>query len=196
MKKGLPAPLEAVCGFLEMFFATMLIAGMVFTYFLHVTTIKGESMMDTLKPEDKVIVTSFCKNPKQGDIIVFNADESVTMNEEGELVHGRGMNIILVKRVIACAGQTVDFDFERGIVYVGGKEYHEDYISGLTHTDEGAFIGHYPVTVPEGYVYVMGDNRRNSRDSRSAELGYVAVDNIIGKVLFRVAPSGSIGRIK
>jgi len=90
----------------------------------------------------------------------------------------------------------VDFDFERGIVYVGGKEYHEDYISGLTHTDEGAFIGHYPVTVPEGYVYVMGDNRRNSRDSRSAELGYVAVDNIIGKVLFRVAPSGSIGRIK
>ena len=82
----------------------------------------------------------------------------------------------------------------RGIVYVDGEEYRESYISGLTHTDEGA-TGNYPVTVPEGYVFVLGDNRRNSRDSRSSELGFVDADNIIGKVLFRIAPYSDIGKV-
>jgi len=192
---ALPAPVEGFFGFVETFFITMMLASLLFIYFLRVTTINGESMLETLHPDDKVIMTAFYGEPHQGDIVVLDAKESVTMNEAGELVKGRGMDKLLVKRIIACEGQTVSFDFQRGIVYVDGEEYRESYISGLTHTDEGAFTGNYPVTVPEGYVFVLGDNRRNSRDSRSSELGFVDVDNIIGKVLFRIAPYSDIGKV-
>ena len=72
----------------------------------------------------------------------------------------------------------------------------ENYITGLTHMDEGAFTGQYPVEVPEGYVFVMGDNRQISKDSRSAEIGFVAVDNITGKVLLRFSPRERFGFVE
>ena len=72
----------------------------------------------------------------------------------------------------------------------------ESYITGLTHMDEGAFTGQYPVTVPKGYVFVLGDNRQVSKDSRSSELGFVAVKNITGKVLMRISPLETFGFVK
>ena len=126
-----------------------------------------------------------------------SAEVSVDLERRVRIEHIRvGMNRLIVKRIIATEGQTVDFDFQRGIVYVDGEVYNESYISGLTHLDEGAFTDRYPITVPKGYVFVMGDNRRNSLDSRSKELGYVSVDNIEGKVLWRIYPADKLGSIK
>ncbi len=192
-KESLPKPLEALCGFIEMLLITLLAVCLIFTYLLRIAEVSGDSMSATLESGDKVVMTSFCNNPKQGDIVVFYASGAVTFDDDGGLVISAGLRRSLMKRVIAAEGQTVDFDFERGIVYVDGRELNEPYISGLTHSDQGAFTGKYPVKVPEGYVFVMGDNRRASIDSRAKELGFVPVDDIIGKVIFRLSPFAIVG---
>lgn len=176
-----------------MLLITLLAVCLVFTYLMRIAEVSGDSMSATLESGDKVIMTSFCNKPKQGDIVVFYASGAVTLDDGGGLVISAGLRRSLMKRVIAAEGQTVDFDFERGIVYVDGRELNEPYISGLTHSDQGAFTGKYPIKVPEGYVFVMGDNRRASIDSRAKEIGFVPVDDIIGKVIFRLSPFGLIG---
>lgn len=192
IKNKLPEPLESMLRFIEMLLITLLTVCLVFTYLLRIVEVSGDSMSTTLETGEKVIMTSFCKNPKQGDIVVFYAADAVTLDDEGELVVSAGIRRNLMKRVIAAEGQTVNFDFSAGKVYVDGKELNESYISGLTHSDQGAFTGKYPITVPEGYVFVMGDNRRASIDSRAKELGFVPTEDIIGKVIFRLSPFGFI----
>lgn len=192
IKNKLPEPLEAILRFIETLMITLLAVCLVFTYLLRIVEVSGDSMSATLETGEKVIMTSFCNHPKQGDIVVFYASGAVTLDDKDELVVSAGLRRNLMKRVIAAEGQTVDFDFAAGKVYVDGKELDEPYISGLTHSDQGAFTGKYPITVPEGYVFVMGDNRRASIDSRARELGFVPVEDIIGKVVFRLSPFGFI----
>lgn len=192
IKNKLPAPLETIFGFIEMLLITLLAVCLVFTYLLRIVEVSGDSMSSTLETGDKVIITNLCKHPKQGDIIVFYASGAVTLDDDSEIVVSAGIRQNLMKRVIAAEGQTVDFDFAAGKVYVDGKELDEPYASGLTHSDQGAFTGKYPVTVPDGYVFVMGDNRRASIDSRASELGFVPVDDIIGRVIFKISPFGFI----
>lgn len=172
---------------------SLFVITMIFTYLLKIVTVKGESMKNTLLPEDKLLTTAWCGNPEQGDIIIINAKEALLLAEDDSLIYKTGLDKHIVKRVIATEGQSVNIDFDRGAVYVDGVMLDEPYITSLTHIDEGAFTGQYPVTVPEGCVFVLGDNRLVSKDSRSADIGFIETKNIVGKVIFRLSPLEEFG---
>jgi len=137
--------------------------------------VDGISMMDTLHNYDRVIMSSFFYTPNNGDIIVFQAPAN----------DFRGTP--LVKRVIAVEGQTLDINFECGHVFVDGILQCEPYINEATYFS-AQFQG--PVTVKEGHVFVMGDNRNHSSDSRDSRIREVDTRRILGKVLFIAIPGG------
>ncbi len=147
-----------------------------FSFVVRLVDVVGGSMYPTLENGDKILVSNLFYKPKQGDIIVFRKDE---YREEP-----------LVKRIIAVEGQTVDIDFELGIVYVDGEALDEPYIAEPTNDPED-FYG--PVVVPEGCIFVMGDNRNASTDSRTTAIGFVDERCIMGKVYFTVFPLKNFG---
>ena len=182
-----------ILGILETVFIAAFIMSMIFTFVFKIATVKGDSMNQTLDSNDKIIAFAFENSPETGDIVIVDAKESVLIGSNGELRHGEGIKKQIVKRVIASGGQTVDIDFKKGIVYVDGVMLDEPYITGLTHVDEGAFAGQYPITIPEGYLFVMGDNRSVSKDSRSDEIGLVSEESVLGKVFFCISPMDRFG---
>ena len=135
-----------------------------------VVVVSGSSMYDTLLDGDYLLLISnvFYQNPRQGDIVVASKDS-----------FDNGAPI--VKRVIATEGQTVDIDFGTGIVYVDGVALEEDYTYTMTNLDEGTS---FPQVVEKGHVFLMGDNRNKSKDSRSPEIGQVDEREILGKAIF------------
>ncbi len=146
-------------------------------------TVTGESMCNTLQDQDKIITTDFFYTPDHGDIVVVQANELVN-DDTG--MYGEA----IIKRVIALEGDTIRFDFEQGEVYLNGELLDEDYIAQPTHlrlpgwTESGV-----DYVVPEHCVFVMGDNRNRSRDSRDLEaVGFVDRDLIMGKAVLRVYP--------
>ena len=155
---------------------TALVCGIfIFVFIGRTIGVDGRSMLQTLHHNDRVVMSSLFFTPKYGDIIIFHSS--------AEDFGGTP----LVKRVIAVAGQTVDIDFDKNEVYVDGKMLDEPYINEPTRS-RSDFKG--PVTVPEGYVFVMGDNRNNSSDSRDHRVGMVDTRYILGKVLFLLIPGG------
>ncbi|MCR4890303.1 MAG: signal peptidase I [Ruminococcus sp.] len=193
---GIKSRLRSFSDLLETLFITFFVMTMVFTYLVRIVTVNGGSMESTLMPGERLIVSLMDKSPEQRDIVLIDSKESFTLAEDGSLQKGDGIDKIIVKRVIACGGQTVDIDFSTGAVTVDGTRLYEDYLKlGLTHTDEGAFTGKYPVTVPEGYIFVMGDHRSVSKDSRSADIGFVPEDSVIGKVVLRLTPVSRFGTV-
>lgn len=160
--------------------SALIVCVVIFIFFIRVIDVKGTSMYPTLNNEDKMLVSDLFYTPKAGDIVVFKKDEYSSEKA-------------LVKRVIATEGQEINIDFDNGIVYVDGVALEEDYINELT-TTKLDFIG--PQTVPDGCVFVMGDNRNMSTDSRKTEIGMVDNRLIIGKVYCVIFPLESFGAVK
>jgi len=145
-----------------------------FLVFFRIIVVSGPSMKQTLLDGDYLLLVSnlFYREPQKGDIVVLSKQS-----------YDNGKPI--VKRVIATEGQIVDMDFENGLVYVDGYPLEEDYTNTMTNLDEGAV---FPQIVEEGCIFVMGDNRNNSKDSRSLEIGQVDKREILGKVALLLFP--------
>ena len=153
---------------------------LVFLLLFRMVIVSGSSMYSTLWDGDWLLLVSgsFYQEPEYGDIIVACKDSF----NDGEPI---------IKRVIATEGQTVDIDFEAGIVYVDGIALDEDYTFTPTNYPEGMV---FPLVVEEGCIFAMGDNRNNSRDSRDPSIGHIERREILGKAIFLVFPGTDEGR--
>lgn len=151
---------------------------LIFTFVGRLVGVEGESMLPTLRDQDRLVATNFFYNPSAGDIVVVTKPNA--------------RNEPLIKRVIATGGQTLDIDFEQNAVYVDGERLSEPYILEPMDPDFEADL-EFPLTVPEGYVFIMGDNRNNSWDSRMGPVGLVDERHILGKIIYRVMPYKDIG---
>ncbi|MEA4965280.1 MAG: signal peptidase I [Oscillospiraceae bacterium] len=165
------------------FVVILAVITVLFVFVIRLVGVSGPSMTPTLLNGEYVaLLSNFLSDSyKQGDIVVATIP---TFDDSQPIV----------KRVIATAGQTVDIDFTDGEVRVDGELLEESYINELTlsNYDDGLT---YPVTVPEGCVFLMGDNRNHSTDSRYAPIGCVSTEYILGKVILRIYPISRIGRI-
>jgi signal peptidase I len=158
-------------------FLAIILLFITMTFFARQVTVDGPSMKETLHDKDRLLVSCFDYVPKNGDIVI--------------VTHGENLDEPIVKRVIATAGQHLEINYANGEVSVDGKVLDEKYIVGTTIPVPNATV--IPEVIPDGYVFVMGDNREHSLDSRSATVGLVPVENIIGKAFIRIYPFDSFG---
>lgn len=172
-----------VCDIAETLFIFLLVFYLAKAFIFDQAVVDGTSMVPTLEGGQKLIYSKIY-TPEDNDIVIVDTSDE----------HGENLGLI-VKRVVATGGQTVDI--RDGIVYVDGEQLDEQvyeegstltashYVNTLTPPRD---VHQYPVTVPEGYVFVMGDNRGISEDSRGARVGFVPDEKVIGKVVLRYSP--------
>lgn len=149
----------------------------IFSFFFRVVGIKGDSMQDTLYEGDRIIITNMFYTPKCGDIVV------ISRNYKNEYSTEATSSDPIIKRVIATEGMVVDIDFESGTVYVDGIALEENYIKSPTFDERDM---QFPLRVGENQIFVLGDNRAESLDSRDKRIGLVDERYVLGKALFRV----------
>ncbi|MEE1219384.1 MAG: signal peptidase I [Ruminococcus sp.] len=148
------------------------IVSLVFTFVIRDANIVGSSMDNTLHDGDKIMLTNFMYTPQNNDIIAINAEDMIEK--------------IIIKRVIATEGQTLQIDYNTGEVCVDGIILNEKYISSFTKRPNHDW--NIPYVIPKGYVFVMGDNRMISLDSRDSSVGLIPVEDVLGKAQFIFYP--------
>ncbi len=175
---------EEILDWIESLIVSLFIVMLIFTFVFRQVSVIGESMEPTLTGMsqgsgsygDRLLISNLFYKPEVNDIVV---------------IRSKSLNENIIKRVIAVAGQEIDIDFNTGDVYVDGELRDEPFIKEPTSKNDGAF--EYPIVIPEGYVFVMGDNRNNSTDSRSPYVGLVSTSDILGKAFLRIFPFDSFG---
>ncbi|MBO5559581.1 signal peptidase I [Ruminococcus sp.] len=168
----------------ESFVFAMLIVQLVFIFIFRIVMVDGRSMNNTLSDGDRLIMTHVNYTPERDDVVVVDSDAA-----------GK----ILIKRVIGIEGDKIKIDYTNNHVYVNDQQISNDHIKEIM-IDNGYFDrtymtenGVYEYEVPENCVFVMGDNRNDSKDSRS--IGYVPEESIMGKAVFRIFPLNQLGKV-
>ncbi len=165
--------LENVYDWVEITVLALVLVGLLFAFFIRIVGVDGGSMNDTLAHGDRLILTKAFYSPQRGDIVVVRRENDTP----------------LIKRVIAVGGDTIEIDPNDFTVILNGKKLNEPYV----HYPTLLFDMTGPVTVPDGYVFIMGDHRDNSHDSRKNDIGLVSADRILGKAVWRLTPFSTFG---
>ena len=152
---------------------------LVIVFVFRAVAVDGDSMLPNLHHQEKLITTNLFYTPEKGDIVVLDKNNAL----------GKP----LVKRVIATEGDTIKIDYKTGDVYINGQLLMEDYIlEKIAPADKD----NLEMTIQEGYIFVMGDNRNDSLDSRVETIGQVSTKNVLGKAVLRIYPFSEIGVLK
>ena len=195
IKKTGDSILASLFDFAELFVIAICVVILLFTFGARLCRVEGDSMLQTLHDKEMLLVSNFGYKPKQGDIVVFHQTHEKFPN----------LNEAIVKRVIATEGQYVYVDYETAKVYVSEDDVFDE--SDIIDEDYD-FIDNYEgvinkpyyakgkeYLVPDGCIFVLGDNRNNSLDSRSYEIGMVDARRVLGKVVLRIAPFNRFGTV-
>lgn len=163
----------------ESIIVAFVIIAVLILFCFRAVSVDGGSMLPNLEDGDRIITTNFFYTPENGDIVVVDKNTN----------YGKP----LIKRVIAAAGDKIFVDYSTGDVYVNDEKLSENYIYEKIRVQDKENID---MIVPKGYLFVMGDNRNDSLDSRDSAIGLINEKNILGKALFQIYPISDIGVVK
>ncbi len=170
---------KEILEYVDTVLTALVVIALSYTFLVRVVRVDGRSMNPTLLDGQRLLATDLFYTPERGDIVVIDA----------YIPHG----LPLIKRVIGVAGDTIDIDFNEGLVYRNGELLDEPYIAEPTYMFEGTV---FPLTVPEGTIFVMGDNRNHSSDSRDPDIGCIDVRDVLGRAFWSVAPLNRMGAVE